>query len=318
MGELAERFNQMSKNLQKSFSTIERQKESFKRFVPQQFLSHIAKEGLEYIHLGQGHSANATILFSDIRSFTSLAETLNPQELLNFLNSYFRRMNKSIHKYHGFIDKFIGDAMMALFHLPQKERITEVESAVLAAIEMQKSIQLYNQHRKSVGYLPIEAGIGIHRGPIVIGTVGSEERMESTALGDAVNIASRLEGLTKFYECSIIVSSEIYRELSIEKNFMWRELDFVRVRGRKKPLTIFEIFNSDTESIQEQKQQILGAFHEGLLNFYGRQWQEAISLFEKCLQIYPQDRVSRMYIQRSMNFLQESPPQGWDGSRMIR
>ena len=83
-------------------------------------------------------------------------------------------------------------------------------------------------------------------------------------------------------------------------------------------MTIFEIFNSDAESIQEQKQQILGAFHEGLLNFYGRQWQEAISLFEKCLQIYPQDRVSRMYIQRSMNFLQESPPQGWDGSRMIR
>lgn len=287
--------------------------QTFEKFVPKQFLTRIAAEGIENIELGKADSEVITILFSDIRNFTTLSETLTPQELLNFLNAYLKRMNEPIHTNFGFIDKFIGDAIMAIYDIPGKTDAEEAQYAVKSAIDMQKALKVYNSHRSRYHYAPIETGIGIHTGPVVIGTVGSIDRMDSTVLGDTVNLASRLEGLTKYYQCSIIISSQTYRLLKEDQSLLVRELDFVSVKGKEKPITIFEVFNSDPEDILVLKQQILDPYHQARMCFYNQEWKAAIQLFQECLAVFPNDPVSRIYLERC-TFYQSHPPQtDWDG-----
>ncbi len=287
--------------------------QTFEKFVPKQFLSRIAKEGLERIQLGQAGSESLSILFSDIRSFTTLSENMSPQELLNFLNTYLQRVNTPIHRNHGFIDKFIGDAIMALFDHPGGDEADDARDAVSAAIGMQESLNLYNQERKELGLPPVQTGIGIHCGPTVIGTVGSKDRMDSTVLGDSVNVASRLEGLTKLYNCHIIISSQVFRCLEDKDDLLWRELDFVNVKGRDTPISIFEIYNGDPESLIQKKQTISSYYHQGLAHYYSRNWEEAVKLFTRCLEIFPEDAVSRMYVQRSAMFQLNPPGDDWNG-----
>jgi len=287
---------------------------TFEKFVPKQFLDRIAKKGMESIELGSAQMENITVLFSDIRSFTKMAEVLSPQELLNFLNAYFRRMNQSIHQYHGFIDKFIGDAIMALFAAPDRSKEEEAVNAIRAAIAMQRAIQEYNVQRIRRGYLPIASGIGIHSGPVVIGTVGSEDRMDSTVLGDVVNLASRLESLTKHYQAKIIISAHTYRLLGDETfSLQWRELDFVSVKGKDKPISIFEIIDCDEETVKEKKQRLLKPYHEGLRHYHSRHWEEALALFRECLKIYPEDVVSRIYVDRCQQYMVTPPADDWYG-----
>ncbi|MGK5091097.1 7TM-DISM domain-containing protein [Deltaproteobacteria bacterium TL4] len=207
---LADRINLLKQDRENALSLqlLESEKiikisETFKKFVPMGFLNRIATQGISEIELGKAENDTMSILFCDIRSFTSFSEGLKPQEVLNFLNSYFKRMNRPIHNNKGFIDKFIGDAIMALFDLPEHQEDT-AGYAVNAAIEMHEELKIYNGHRQSVGYLPVKIGIGIHTGPVVIGTVGSDDRMDSTVIGDNVNLASRLEDLTKYYNSQII------------------------------------------------------------------------------------------------------------------
>ena len=195
-----------NERMTKLYHELSQSKEVFQKFVPKQFLDRIAKEGVEKIELGKAESDTISILFSDIRSFTKLSESLNPQELLNLLNAYFKRMGVPIKEHDGFIDKFIGDAIMALFDSPDLSDREEALNAIEASIEMHRHLNDYNRHRESCGYVPIEIGIGIHTGKVIIGTVGTVDRMESTVLGDVVNVASRLEGLTKHYRSKIIVS----------------------------------------------------------------------------------------------------------------
>ncbi len=175
---------------------------SYSRFVPREFLKCLNKQNILDVRLGDQALKEMTILFSDIRSFTSLSEKMTPRESFNFLNSYLKRMNPFIWNNNGFIDKYIGDAIMALF--PDGE-----ESALSAAIEMIKYLPIYNSHRSNCGYAPIEIGIGIHSGAVMIGTIGHETFMQGTVISDAVNLSSRLERLTKLYGVSLIVSNNI-------------------------------------------------------------------------------------------------------------
>ena len=299
---------------------IEEQKRmtlTFEKFVPRQFLRRIANQGLENIEPGRAQSAGISILFSDIRSFTHLSETMSPQELMNFLNEYFSKMNEPIRENNGYIDKFIGDAIMALFDLPEKTDQDEAICAVRAAIGMQESLKEFNRHRIAHGGVPIITGIGIHGGPVVIGTVGSEDRMDSTVLGDVVNLASRLEGLTKQYRAQIIISSRTWNYVKEDTSLCWRELDFVNVKGRDQPERIYEIFNTDEPDIRDKKQEILKPYREGLANYYSQNWDDSIAFFEQCLEIYPQDIVSQKYLERCLKFKQEPPPENWDGASRL-
>ena len=216
-----------------------RLRDTFRKFVPRQFLDRLAKKGLGNIALGEADSGVVTILFADIRSFTTLSEALSPQELLNFLNTYFERMNSPIHANGGFIDKFIGDAIMGLFI--DEDPAIGARNAVRTAVDMLAALQSYNEQRRSEGSVSISIGLGIHTGETVIGTVGSDDRMDSTVLGDAVNLASRIESLTKQYEVPILISSSTHDLITNDPTIRCREIGLVNVRGREKPDTIYEV-----------------------------------------------------------------------------
>lgn len=283
----------------------------FEKFVPKQYLQRIAKTGLEHIRLGSVEIEHLTIIFSDIRAFTTRSEKMKPENIFTFLNEYLSLMAGSIQNHNGFVDKFVGDAIMALFNA-DNERL-EVKNAVNAALEMQNQLKVFNQRLISRGETPIQTGVGIHTGNVMIGTLGSEQRMDSTVIGDAVNVAARLEGLTKQYDCQIVISSTVFGYIENKMQHYWRELDYVNVKGRSEPVRIFEIFDSLPEVDREQKLKMLPPYHEGLKRYYGKQWDLAIQNFQKALTVF-NDPVSKMYVQRCATLKANPPPDNWNGS----
>lgn len=316
---LADRINIMKKEKELALHQrlIETQKltsltKTFERFVPRQFLSRVADSGTQNIELGKAETDIITIMFSDIRDFTHLSEGMSPQELLNFLNAYFNRMDRPIHQSGGFIDKFVGDAILAIFESSHYEE--EANNAVNAAIKMQEAVTKYNEHRAKCGYVPIDIGIGINTGPVIIGTVGTQDRMDTTVLGDVVNLASRLETLTKKYRAKIICSSYTLDLLDRKAGTLFRELDYVKVRGKQKAVRIYEIFNADEENVRILKQRLLLDYGKGLNLYYDRKWQAAIEHFKNCLEIFPGDVPSKLYLTRCQQYSTDPPPEDWDFS----
>ncbi|MEA5576595.1 adenylate/guanylate cyclase domain-containing protein [Anabaena sp. UHCC 0451] len=236
IGALAISVDEMSTALQVSFSRLQKTLESFEKFVPDKFVSVIAPEGIENIDVGIASTRKMTILFCDIRGYTSMSEAMTPMEIFLFLNDYLACMGKAIDESGGFIDKYIGDAIMALFD----DEATD--SALKAAILMQEVLELFNYDRSRKGLPIISVGIGIHRGTVVMGTVGFTNRMDSTVIGDAVNVASRIEGLTKQYECGILVTESVVKSLSHPESFALKLVDeSVKVKGKDAPIAIYEL-----------------------------------------------------------------------------
>jgi len=286
----------------------------FEKFVPKQFLDRIANEGFENIKLGSAESDNITILFSDIRSFTTFSESLQPEELFSFLNEYLKIMNQQIHENYGFIDKFIGDAIMALFDHPEKNDHIEAESAVNAAIGMQNRLKEFNLERNKAGEHSIKTGIGIHSGEVMIGTIGSESRMDFTILGDNVNLASRIESLTKRYGAGILISDSTLRLLPNIDVFRHREIDWVKVKGKSKPVELYEIYNFDPPEIQEMKRKSGSLILRGLTQRRRMKWDKAVEAFEKALAIYPDDPAAKHHIDHCKLLRHMNLPDDWDGA----
>ncbi|MEE2730887.1 MAG: 7TM diverse intracellular signaling domain-containing protein [Pseudomonadota bacterium] len=270
--------------------------EMFERFVPKQFLNKIARSGIENIELGRADVAEVSILFADVRGFTAMSEALQPQELLNFLNAYLERIDKVIHDHDGFIDKFIGDGVMALFE-NEKSQVGAL-NAVNAAIRMQKAVELYNDHRANCGYPPIRIGIGVNTGEVVYGTVGSHDRMDSTVLGDNVNVAARLQDLTKVLRARVVISDHTLDMVGKGHGLIVREVGDVRVRGRREPVHIFEVLNADSELDKAAKLHTLNDYRLAYDNYRNGRYKEAERLWLDCLDINPTDTVVQYLIEQ--------------------
>ncbi|MBD1903292.1 HAMP domain-containing protein [Trichocoleus sp. DQ-A3] len=236
IGALAKSFNEMSVALQTSFSKLQKTLKSFEHFVPDKFLAVIAPEGIENIQVGVSATRTMTILFCDIRGYSSMAEQMTPQQTFSFLNDFLECMGLPIEESGGFIDKYIGDAIMALFD------DEGTDSAVRAAILMQQTLSRFNEARMQKGLPAIAIGIGIHRGEVVMGTVGFTSRIDSTVVGDSVNLASRLEGLTKQYNCNILVTESVMNSLYYPESFSLELVDkSVKVKGKDEAIAIYEV-----------------------------------------------------------------------------
>jgi adenylate cyclase len=236
IGALANSFNQMSATLQISFSKLQKTLDSFEKFVPNKFVSVIAPQGIENITVGMASTRKMTILFCDIRGYTSMSEAMAPIEIFTFLNDYLACMGKAIDKSGGFIDKYIGDAIMALFD------DDSTDCAIKAAILMNQALDTFNHERLQKGLPIIATGIGIHRGTVVMGTVGFTSRIDSTVIGDAVNVASRIEGLTKQYNCHILITESVVNSLSHPELFSLKLVDqSVKVKGKDQAISIYEV-----------------------------------------------------------------------------
>ena len=304
IGELAYAFNDMGEKIQNLTGT-------FQKFVPKQFLDRVAKEGIASIKLGNVESGYVTILFSDIRSFTTISESMTPEEIFRLLNFYMLKMEPPIQKYGGFVDKFIGDAIMALFDLETDQK--GAHSAIDAAIGMQKALKIFNQEHSNTHYPAIVTGIGIHSGNVMIGTIGSSERMDSTAIGDAVNVASRIESMTKMYGSSILISDATYDKLTNPSQYSIRLIDHVTVIGKTKPVTVFEVFDEDRQEIKEKKLKTCKHFEEAISLYKLMKFQDVIEILEEHIKLFPEDKVAKIYIERCQKNMIEVSHKNWTG-----
>jgi adenylate cyclase len=277
--------------IEASKSELEKIAAASARFVPRQFLKFLKRESIVDAKLGDSVQAEMTIMFADIRSFTSLSESMSPQENFEFLNSYLSRVGPVIRQYNGFIDKYIGDGIMALFP-------NCAEDAVQAAIEMQQQVKIYNKHRQNSGYKPISIGIGLHTGTLMLGTIGEAERMESTVISDAVNLASRVEGLTKMYGVGVVASVQTLCRLDDPQKYKCRFLDRVKVKGKQKPVAVFEIYDGDSDLMIELKAQTQTYFEQGIFFHYQQQFAQARQMFLRVLQVNKQDQAAYFYAER--------------------
>jgi two-component system sensor histidine kinase ChiS len=264
---------------------------AYGRFVPREFLEFLERKSIVDVQLGDQVHKDMTILFSDIRSFTTLSENMSPKENFDFLNEYLKRVGPVIRNHNGFIDKYIGDAVMALF--PK-----DPDDALEAAIAMQHQVSLYNAEREVEGYPSIAIGVGLHTGSLMLGTIGEEQRMESTVIADAVNLASRMEGLTKVYGAGILISEQTLSQLNAPENYSHRFLGRVTVKGKKVAVAVFEVYEGDSDSVKRLKTQTLIEFERGVELYEQKQFAQAQLLFESLLKKNEQDKPARLYAER--------------------
>ncbi len=269
---------------------------AYQRFVPEEFLRFLNRESIVDVKLGDQIRKEMSVLFSDIRSFTELSEKMTPEENFNFINSYLSRMGPSIRENNGFIDKYIGDAIMALF--PRN-----AEDAIKASIQMMEGIKLYNTHRNNQGYAPISIGIGIHTGELMLGTVGEARRMDTTVISDAVNLSSRLESMTKQYGVGIIISEDTLNKTQGKEKYKYRLLDNVIVKGKTLPVVVYEILDYYPEDILKTKLASKEIYEKAVTLFYGGNFQEAKDLFEKVLTITKEDKAAKLFLERVEHLL---------------
>jgi len=274
----------------------QRLQQTFQKFVPRQFVEHFAKGGADSLALGYADEDEVAIMFCDIRGFTSLSEQMSPQQLMNFLNSYFMRMNAPIHDNFGFIDKFIGDAIMALFDHPSGNLSDKAKDSVVASLDLQKALKLYNQHRKKVGYEAVRNGIGLHIGPVVLGTVGSDDRMDTTVIGNTVNVAQRIESLTDYFGMDILASKELVLAASKQTDFAYRTLDNVVLKGKSTSIELVEIYQHlDAQDILLRNKS-KSFITEGMRRRDAKDFKGALAVFAEGLSENPKDTVYKHHI----------------------
>ena len=257
-----------------------------------------------------GKSSEATVLFSDIRSFTSFTEELGAQATVSLLNEYFTLMVECIQHEGGMLDKFIGDAIMAIFGTPIAHD-DDPDRALRSAIGMMSALRGLNEKREAEGQRPINIGIGINTDSIVSGNIGSPKRMDYTVIGDGVNLASRLESACKQYGTGILISEHTYRQL--KGTYRAREVDKVVVKGKTQPVEVFEILDHHTDESFPNIIGALGHFRDGIDRYRHQKWDDAAKEFNEALVLRPDDHLSKMYIERCELLKSEPPEAGWDG-----
>ena len=276
---------------------------AYRRFVPHQFLKMLGKASISDVRLGDHVERNMTILFADIRDFTSQSESMTPQENFRFINSYLRAMEPALSRAHGFIDKYIGDAIMAIFP-------TSAEDALRGALGMLQRLRDFNRARWLRSVAPTRIGIGLNTGVAMAGAVGSPHRMETTVISDAVNLASRLESLSKTYGVPLLITEHTLYSLDESATHDIRFIDRVRVKGREQPQSVYEVFDADDPKLRMAKRRTKQIFEEALAHYHSREITRARALLRRCLALCPDDRTAQVYVERCARFLQSGVHEG--------
>jgi len=276
---------------QKAEAELIQLNEALSRFVPRQFLQLLEKDSIIDIQLGDEVEQEMSVLFSDIRNFTTLSETMTPEDNFKFINAYLSQMEPAIIEHQGFIDKYMGDGIMALFS-------GSADDALRAGISMLQRLAKYNKNRLKSGYLRLKIGIGINTGSLMLGTVGGRYRMDTTVISDHVNLASRLENLTKEYGVSLFMTHYTLARLQNPTEYNLRFIEQVKVKGKTKAVAVFEVFDGDEPHIKQSKLATKTMFEQGVLLYYQRQMQQAAQHFEVVLEMNPRDTVAQLYLRR--------------------
>lgn len=289
-------LEEKNKELENLNQELRRKAATFYKFVPVRFLELLdCEKNFEHIELGLCAECSLSVLFSDIRSFTKISERITPKENFQLLNSYLANMGPVIRKHSGFIDKYIGDAIMGLFE--------DADNALNAATDMLLRLRDYNQKRKQNGEIPIAIGTGINTGRMMLGTIGENDRLETTVIGDVVNLASRIENLTKRYAVPLLISDHTFRSLRAPERHAIRFIGRTQVKGKETPVRVFEVFDGDLPEIRDRKLASLKEFDEAMRLYDQREFEKALNLFDECAENNPGDTVAKVYVERSKTVL---------------
>ncbi len=285
-------------------------KAAFQNYVAPEVVNTMLQHP-EMLHLG-GEKREMTVLFSDIRDFTTLAEQLEPEVLVGLLHSYLNPMTETVFKNHGTMDKYIGDAIMAIYGAPLVIS-DHANRACETALEMIGTLMHLWEDWRTQGLPELRIGIGINSGMMTVGNMGSKRLFEYTVIGDNVNLASRLEGLNKYYGTAILISEATQQRL--QNSFILREVDRVRVKGKKAPVRIFELRGHGQP--QGKEAELLQTFEAGLEAFRQQHWQAAEKYFSECLQLSPNDGPAKLFLERTQAMALQPPPPDWDGTATL-
>jgi class 3 adenylate cyclase len=302
---LANQFTHNLDSLDRSNQSLEAVNRAIRRFVPFEFLDLLRKESIQDIERGDHVQLEVAVLFTDIRGFTSLSEKMTAAETFDFVNDYLGKIQPAIQQHKGVVGTYLGDGIMAVFP-------TGTDDAVASCISQFEELERFNQEQIQNGMAPIEVGMGINTGPLMLGTIGGEDRIDCTIIGDAVNLAARVEGMTKMYGARLILTESAVAALERPGDWTLRELDRVLAKGKKEPVAIFEVLEAASAEDRTQKGAALEPYQRGLESFRRGELQEARQCFIQCQSLAPEDRVITIYLERCEERL-ASGVESWSG-----
>ncbi|RMG11968.1 MAG: adenylate/guanylate cyclase domain-containing protein [Cyanobacteria bacterium J055] len=293
-------------------SREKRMKNAMYRYMNPEVAERVMALGEDSLMVGE--RKEVTVLFSDIRGYTTMTENRGASEVVTLLNQYFETMVEAVFAHEGTLDKFIGDALMAVFGAPLPLTENHAWLAVKSALDMRQRLKQFNQKR-IIGAQPLKVGIGISSGEVVSGNIGSQKRMDYTVIGDAVNLSARLESVTKEYGCDIILSQTTY-DLCGDR--LWvRELDKIRVKGKNEAVSIYELIGDRSEPLTPSQVEFLNLYAVGRSQYIDREFDRALVTFEAAHQLRPNDRAIAVHLERCRAYLTAPPPASWDGVHIM-
>lgn len=294
-------YNDLEKSLDQQIKLTE----AYGRFTPKEYLRFLGRESILDAQLGDNRHAEMIVLFCDIRSYTTISEQMTPEENFLFMSTYHHRMSGFISKNNGMINQLLGDGIMAFFF--------NSEDAVKASVEIQLELLEYNRERYEKGRKPVKVGVGLHKGPVIIGIVGNENRMGITISSDTVNTASRVEGLTKYYGANILLSKTVAQELSATQMQSIRRLGEVKVKGKSKTLDLLECFAGDPPVINAKKSSHQALFQVGQQHYFQQDFEKAIAIFRHICNGNPDDLPARWHLKKAEHYKVNGVPDDWMG-----
>lgn len=306
IGHLTVAFNSMVEQLRAK----ERMRETFGRYVDPRIVERLISGAALAT---EGQRRVMTVLFCDVKGFVGVSEEMTPQGLVKVMNRYFSTMSAPIHAHGGIIDKYIGDAIMAFWGSPYPQT-DHALCACSCALQMSRGLAKLNVKWKQENRPPIAIGIGLNTGPVNVGNMGSEKRLAWTVMGDNVNLASRLEGITKEYQIQIVISESTY--LEVAGKFVCRELDKIKVKGKNQPVNIYELLGVVAE--KSKFESLLAGFDRAMTAYRSQNWRDAAAQFGQLLATYPDDGPTRVFLQRALEYLENAPEPDWDGVYVMK
>ncbi len=280
------------------------------KFVPRTFLNFLGKENILDATLGDYVEKQVSVLFLDIRDYTTLSEQMTLEENFRFVNSFNQRMGPIIRKHQGFVNQYLGDGLMAIF--PE-----QTEDTLKAAIAMQQTLQAYNLNRIAKNKIPIRMGIGIHAGPLIMGIIGDEQRMDAATISDTVNAASRVEGLTKHFGANILLSEAVVDNLSNRDLFNLRYLGLVQVKGKQEVIKLYECFDGDAPGMIELKKKTFADFEAGMNAYFDENFLAAETKFNNIIHQNSVDKTAQIFLQKTKSLIKNGVAANWTGVELI-
>lgn len=307
---LAKRYSLAFNAVEDMSESLKKINSSYRLFVPKELLKILNKHDILDIKLGDIAEEEMSLLYNEIRTFSDFSEKITGKENFEFINSFLGKVGPAIRERDGFIDKYFGEAFLALFP-------PEPEKALESAIEIQRILREFNRERIANGKDPIRSGSGIHTGPILLGTIGETERMESTVISSSVNVASKIVQLSRTYESSLLITDSTLFRLTNSSEYFYRVVDRIQIRDQRSIYTVLEVLNGLPENLIDSYMKTREEFEHGILLFREKHFEEACLIFNRILEKNRVDQAARVYLEKSVHNCRFGVPENWQGITLL-